>query len=89
MVQAVPDILAKIVDTKRAELALLAAHRHLAAWVAPSNRPAVDGAFAWGSGYSASGNALVDLGRRLFFDTRFSVTDRRASAAPCAKRWLL
>jgi indole-3-glycerol phosphate synthase len=27
MVQAVPDILAKIVDTKRAELALLAAHR--------------------------------------------------------------
>ena len=42
MVQAVPDILAKIVDTKRAELALLAAHRSELERRAANRAPARD-----------------------------------------------
>ena len=38
------------------------------------------GAFAWG-GYSAGGNPLIDLGRRLFFDTRFSATGGTSCAS--------
>ncbi|MFM7140838.1 MAG: metallophosphoesterase [Alphaproteobacteria bacterium] len=52
---------------------LLAAHRHLADWVAPFSRAAVDGAFAWG--IAAAGLHLAALAR--------------ARLRPRAFRWLV